>query len=275
MATITNPNGSGQPIIFASGIGNTVNISKLTIDGDGGRNVASFVGVHYSAASGTFDNNRITGIRDVTFSGNQRGLSFVANHQWDVSVEQNVNVTNNLVDDYQKGGISINELNTHGIVTGNTVTGQNIPEVNGQNGIQFGYGAYGEITNNTVTNNIWNKVEHPHQWTAAGILLAGVGVDDSNTSTGKATTVGGNTLSGNENALSSSAGGAGYDSNLGVVLNANTFNNNKIHVGLDDAGTTTPNVSDVYDKRVDVSSKQNGFSEASNTQLMKPQLELL
>ena len=139
MANVPNPNGTGQPIISASGAANTVNISKIKIDGDGGRTVSSFVGMHYAEASGTFNDNHITGIHDSpVFSGVQSGVAIIANHAWDVSVAQTVSVTNNLIDDYQKGGILVNELNTQGIVTGNVVTGQNTPGVTAQNGIQFG-----------------------------------------------------------------------------------------------------------------------------------------
>ncbi|MBP7849770.1 MAG: right-handed parallel beta-helix repeat-containing protein [Lentimicrobiaceae bacterium] len=250
LSGFANANGTSFAIIYASGNTNTINIDKLMVDGDGGRTDASFVGVHYFAANGSFTNSRITGIRNNPYSGSQGGSAFTANHQWDVPINQTVYVTDNIIDDYQKGGIVINELNTQGIVTGNIVTGQNIPLVNAQNGIQFGFGAYGTITGNTVTNNIWNKVEHPHQWTAAGILLAGVGVDYNNTATGNITIVGNNILNGNENALSSGAGGYGYNSNLGLTINSNTFSNNKIHVGLADAGTTTPNAGDTYDKYV-------------------------
>ncbi len=250
LSGFANANGTSFAIIYASGNTNTINIDKLMVDGDGGRTDASFVGVHYFAANGSFTNSRITGIRNNPYSGSQGGSAFTANHQWDVPINQTVYITDNIIDDYQKGGIVINELNTQGIVTGNIVTGQNIPLVNAQNGIQFGFGAYGTITGNTVTNNIWNKVEHPHQWTAAGILLAGVGVDYNNTATGNITIVGNNILNGNENALSSGAGGYGYNSNLGLTINSNTFSNNKIHVGLADAGTTTPNAGDTYDNYV-------------------------
>ena len=256
MADVPNPNGSGQPIISASGAANTVNISKIKIDGDGGRTVSSFMGMHYAEASGTFDNNHITGIHDSpTFTGVQSGVAFTANHAWDVSLAQTVSVTNNIIDDYQKGGILINELNTQGIVTGNTVTGQNTPGVTAQNGIQFGYGAYGAITGNTVTGNLWNSA-HPHTYTAAGILLAGVGVDNFDAPTGSVTTISGNTLSGNESGLSAAGGGFGYDHNAGVTYGGDIFANNKIHAELNDP-STVPSLLNTYDKRADNPAQTN------------------
>jgi hypothetical protein len=247
----TNANGTSYAIIYADGNANTINIDGILVDGDNGRPNSTFVGVHYFAASGSFKNSRITGIRNNPYSGTQGGTALTVNHQWDVSVNHTVYVTDNIIDDYQKGGIVINELNTHGIVTGNVVTGQNIPNVNGQNGIQLGFGAYGTITGNTVTNNIWNKVEHPHEWTASGILLVGVGVNYTNTPTGNLTVVGPNILNGNEVGLFTGGDNTyGYLSNSGLTVNASTFANNKIHTMLADPATVPP-VGDSYDKRVD------------------------
>ncbi len=250
MSAVLTGNGNNvYPIIYAYGEGNTINVEKILIDGDGGRNSNKFEGIHYFAASGTFTNNRITGIRNNPFDGSD-DVAFVANHVYDVSVDHTLTVTGNLIDDYGKGGIVINELNTRGIVTGNTITGANVSGKLAQNGIQFGFGAYGTITGNTVTNNIWNAVEHPHTWTAAGILLASVGISPPNVPTGNTTTVSGNILSGNENALSMGAGGYGYTSNAGITIGANTFSNNKVHVWLDDPATIPP-APVSYDKRVD------------------------
>jgi hypothetical protein len=168
-ASITNANGSYQPIIYAQGAGNTINLDKLLIDGDGGRTISDFMGVYYFEAGGALTNSRVTGIRDATYSGNQSGLGVYVNHAYDANVPHTVTINNNIIDDYQKAGLVVNELNTHAVITGNTVTGQNIPNINGQNGIQLGYGAYATITGNTVTGNIWNS-PNPHTWLSAGIL---------------------------------------------------------------------------------------------------------
>ncbi|MBK7094709.1 MAG: hypothetical protein IPH57_06590 [Saprospiraceae bacterium] len=255
MTVVSTGNGPVYPIIYAYGPGKIINIEKLMIDGDGGRSPDKFEGIHYFEAGGTFNLNRITGIRNSSFNGNS-DIAIVANHIYDISIAQTVNITNNLIDDYGKAGIVVNELNTQGIVTGNIVTGQNIPNVVGQNGIQFGYGSYGTITGNTVTNNIWNAVEHPHTWTAAGILLASVGITPANVPTGNTTTVTSNILSGNENALSMGIGGFGYTTNAGLIFGANTFSDNKIHVWLDDPATV-PSSGNIYDKRVDNPAQTN------------------
>ena len=220
---------NAHPVVYAEGIDNTVNISDLAIDGDGGRTLSWFIGALYYDAGGTFNNNSITEIHDAGgFTGSQMGHAFYALQSG--AATQTLAVTNNEVSAYQKGGIYIKSVGTTATVTGNTVTGQNVAEVTAQNGICFLSGSNGTIQNNVVTNNIWNKVESPHEWTASGILLYDA-----------TATVSGNTLSGNEVALS------GYLA-TGSTYGINTFSNNKIHVWLDAAADV--NSGNVYDKYV-------------------------
>jgi hypothetical protein len=222
---------NASPVIYASGTGNTVNISKLAIDGDGGRSVDEFVGMLYYEANGTFDQNKITGIHDVGgFSGMQRGHAFYGVYL-DASA-QSLTITHNLLMDYQKGGIYVDGAgaNTNVLIDGNVVKGQGIANIIGQNGISP-YQCNVTITNNLVSNNIWNKVEHPHQWTASGIM-------PYQTLT---TNISGNTLNGNEIGLMGYLVGS-------PTYGINTFNNNKIHVWLDNASQI--NAGNIYDKTV-------------------------
>ncbi len=230
-ATLTSVTwNTAHPVIYAYGNTNTVNISNITIDGNSGRSVSWFVGALYYDANGTFTNNRITGIHDAgTFSGAQMGHAFYATQAG--SLTQTVSVTDNLIEDYQKGGIYVRSAGTTATITGNTVTGQNVALVTAQNGICVMLGATGIISGNTVSNNIWNKVEHPHAWTASGILLYQAGIS----------TVENNILTGNELALSSSG-------SVGVIYGVNNFTDNKIHLWLDAAPDV--NAGNVYDKTV-------------------------
>jgi hypothetical protein len=276
--TVTNTNWSdAHPIVYAFGAGNNINISKIKVDGDGGRNQSRFYGVCYFEANGIFDNNDITGIRESVFNGSPNGMSFYGTHINNTSLTQTITVSNNTIEDYAKGGITINAVNTQAIVSGNTITGQNIPNVVAQNGIQISRGAWGSVTYNNITNNIWNKVEHPHVDMAAGILLYGVGVDQTGTSTGKTTTVGYNYLSGNEAAIMTEDGSSysePYTPNYGIVCDPNTFADNKVHVRVDNASQV--NGSNVYDKRVDNTSQnyrvygciQYGIDEASSGNML-------
>lgn len=220
---------SAHPVFYASGIGNTVDISGLAIDGDGGRTVDWFIGALYYDADGTFADNKVSGIHDAGgFTGRQMGHAYYALQSG--SGTQTLTITGNEISEYQKGGIYVKSSGTTATVSGNTVTGQNTAEVTAQNGICFLVGSAGTIENNIVTNNIWNKVEHPHQWTAAGILLYQASAS-----------VSGNTLNGNEIGLSAYQG-------TGSSYGINTFNNNKIHLWLDAAGDV--NAGNVYDKYV-------------------------
>jgi parallel beta-helix repeat protein len=223
---------SANPIVYVFGNANTVNISKITIDGNNGRNVTSFIGILYYEANGAFTNSRITGIHNAgIYAGDQTGHAYYATHIADATLAQSVSITGNSIDDYQKGGIYVREPGTMATISGNTVTGQNIPGINTQVGIMVMLGASGTVTGNTVSNNILNKVEHPHTNMAAGIWLY------------KAAncTVGTNTLTGNEIGLTSST-------STGITYNPNTFANNKIQVMLDAAGDVNPG--NIYDKNV-------------------------
>jgi len=255
---VANANASDhKPIIYVTGTGNVVNIRHIGVDGDG-RGGDKFSGVYYFEAGGSFTNSRITKVRDATYSGNQSGNAFFANHSYDVSLTHTVTVSNNVIDDFQKTGILINEINTTGIVTNNIVIGQAIQHVNGQNGIQFGYGACGTLTGNDVSNCDYNG---PSPDAASGILLAGVGVDQNNIPTGGVTVVGGagalaNNLHGDEAGILVDGGGFGYNSCAGVTYNANTFANNDIHVSISSPNTVPP-ITFSYDKRVDNTSQTN------------------
>jgi parallel beta-helix repeat protein len=222
---------TSQPIVYAYGTGNTINISKLCIDGGGGRDVDHYIGMEYYEANGTFDQNKITGIHDVgVFTGMQRGHAFYG--MFFGTNIQTLNITNNLVIDYQKGGIYVDGAgdNTDVLIDGNRVIGQGVANVTAQNGISPAWCDV-TVTNNLVTNNIWNIVEHPHVWMASGIMLY-----ETETSN-----VYGNTMNGNEVGL------WGYNT-VTPTYGINTFNNNKVHV-YEDVTAHDPDF--IYDKRVD------------------------
>jgi parallel beta-helix repeat protein len=67
----------------------------------------------------------------------------------------NVAIGNSSIHDYQKNGITANELGTQVAVRFNVVTGLGSTNGAAQNGIQIGFGAQGAIHQNTVTNNVW------------------------------------------------------------------------------------------------------------------------
>ncbi|MEO8209450.1 MAG: DUF1565 domain-containing protein [bacterium] len=255
---VSNANGNNfRPVVYISGANNIVDISHIFVDGDG-RGGDKFLGIYYFEAGGTFSHSKIRNIRDSSFGSEQSGDAFFANHTHNTNLNQKLIISNNVIEDYQNTGILISDINTEGVVTNNIVTGQNTRHVNGEKGIQFGDGAYGTITGNTITNNLYNG---PSPGNASGILLAGAGVDQTNTPTGYTTTIGGidtlsNTLNGNEIGLLADSGSSGYYSNQGVINNGNTFSNNYIHFSEISLGTI-PSALNIYDKRVDNKSFTN------------------
>lgn len=78
-----------------------------------------------------------------------------------------VTFTSNHVYGYKKNGITVNGDLATGYVSGNEVNGSGHDLVYAQNGIQFGYGATGEVTRNTVVGHYYNGAD----WGAAGILV--------------------------------------------------------------------------------------------------------
>ena len=60
------------------------------------------------------------------------------------------------IHDFQKNGITANEIGTTAFVRRNVVTGIGPTGAIAQNGIQIGFGAAGGITSNNVTNNVFS-----------------------------------------------------------------------------------------------------------------------
>jgi len=68
----------------------------------------------------------------------------------------NVEIEKSTIHDFQKNGITADEVGTQVSVHGNVVTGIGPTAGAAQNGIQIGFGAGGTISSNTVTNNLWS-----------------------------------------------------------------------------------------------------------------------
>src|SRR5579863_4660718 len=78
-----------------------------------------------------------------------------------------VTIQNSSVHDYQKDGITGNDLGTTLTVTSNIVRGWGPSSAIAQNGIQLGFGATGTITSNTVIDDVYTGPAYG----ASGILL--------------------------------------------------------------------------------------------------------
>jgi len=88
------------------------------------------------------------------FGGCQSGLGiFVQSGGGGIS---RVSIDKCTVHDFQKNGITANEVGTEVTIRGNVVTGIGPTTGAAQNGIQIGFGAGGSIDGNTVSNMVWS-----------------------------------------------------------------------------------------------------------------------
>lgn len=249
-----------QPIIYAHNNAKTINISKIFVDGNGGRPGNFYIGILFYEANGSVDKCVVTDIRDVTFNG-APDIAVIAAHTRGVNMSQYFSITNCNIREYGKGGIVVDGGLVTAIINNNRIHGKNTGGVLAQNGIQVSRGASASISGNYIYNNLWNAIQHPHVDHASGILLYGAGVDHTGTATGYATTISGNHIEGNEAGIMMQDGtvyGEPYHPNYNVGFGGDNFVNNKVHVRLDNAALIS--ALNVYDKRVDNITKA---SEAS------------
>jgi len=135
-----------------------VTIHGLIIDGsNNGISSCSpdFFGIAFQNASGSVRRTTIRNFKlPADLNGCQTGTGiFVQSGSGQLS---SVAVDSNSVHDFQKNGITADELGTTVMIRANTVTGLGATTGAAQNGIQIGFGAAGSIRNNTVTNNLWS-----------------------------------------------------------------------------------------------------------------------
>jgi parallel beta-helix repeat protein len=153
--------------------GTTAHVRNLTIDTDNLSNSCDaggdrLRGIMFEGASGSIMNNRILNLNQGA-SGCQEGNSIeVRNAPYDGTHPntQSVIIINNLVDQYQKGGIISNgDVNVR--VERNEVYGLGPVNYIAQNGIQLGFGATGFVANNKVSGNSYSG----GGWASGGILV--------------------------------------------------------------------------------------------------------
>ncbi|MFC7027810.1 right-handed parallel beta-helix repeat-containing protein [Halomicroarcula sp. GCM10025710] len=82
-----------------------------------------------------------------------------------------VDIKDNVLEDYQKNGIVIQNAGTTAEIKRNTVVGAGVTDIIGQNGIQMSGGAEGAIQDNDVRDHVY---EDTGQVVATGVLLFGV-----------------------------------------------------------------------------------------------------
>jgi nitrous oxidase accessory protein NosD len=130
------------------------------------------IGILYQNSSGRIEHNAVRNVKlSVSLNGCQSGDAIVVQSLG--SETSKVTVDDNSVHDYQKNGITGNELGTEVTITNNIVTGLGPTTGAAQNGIQIGFGATGGVQRNTVTDNIWSPCVSLENcsFNATGILI--------------------------------------------------------------------------------------------------------
>jgi len=145
-----------------------------TVDSDGAAPAACvggedrLWGIYYRRSKGTIAENTVTDIKHPPgYLGCQSGVGII------VYQGSDVDVLDNHISDYQKGGIVSNSPKIDSgdpvLIEGNTVVGWgDSPDV-AQNGIQVGFGSDGQVIANTVSGNWYTGAD----WASSGVLIFG------------------------------------------------------------------------------------------------------
>ena len=211
--------------IYVHDTARAVTISNLTVDGSGNNGFTAcgapnLVGIYYQDATGTIQNVVTRNQTSVPPNGCAQGTGMGIFVQSGISLvtggagTSTVTVQNSSVHDFQKNGITGNEVGTKLTVSSNEVRGQGPTNGASENGIQLGFGATGKVGGNTVIDEIWAPDTSSDSGDAAvGILIFDVadasvannhvgnaqfGIAVSGDTTGEAddATITGNTLDG-------------------------------------------------------------------------------
>ncbi len=135
-----------------------VSISGLIVDGIN-NGIAQcgpdLIGIMFRNASGAVANSAIRNFTlSASLAGCQSGTGiFVQSGAGQIST---VTIDNCAIHDFQKNGVTGNEIGTTVFVQRNVVTGVGPTPAIAQNGIQIGFGAKGAIRHNVVTNTLYS-----------------------------------------------------------------------------------------------------------------------
>ena len=137
---------------------------------------ANYYGVVAQQAAVDVRDSTIHNIGENPFNGAQHGIgiyyaSVIGKTNGDCiadgSASTSGSIDGNTISAYQKGGIVVACPGANVTVTNNQVLGEEqIPYI-AQNGIQFGYGASGNVRGNTIVGNYYTGAS----WTSTGLLL--------------------------------------------------------------------------------------------------------
>ena len=151
---------SGQPIAAIILVLEATDVDIRDVIVDGTNNgitecTPDLIGVLYQNASGEIERVAVRNVKlSTSLNGCQSGSAIVI--QSGGGRTSVVEVEGSSIHDYQKNGITANEVGTEARIEDNVVTGLGPTTGAAQNGIQIGFGAEGSISRNTVANHIWS-----------------------------------------------------------------------------------------------------------------------
>ena len=158
------------PIATAVLVQNAVNVTIRGLTVDGTNNGISacapdLEGITFQNASGSVERAAVRNFKlGSGLEGCQSGTGiFVQSGNGAISSVEIVECT---VHDYQKNGITADEVGTSALIRHNVVTGFGPVAAIAQNGIQIGFGAEGSIERNLVTNNVFSACNNAATCTA-------------------------------------------------------------------------------------------------------------
>ena len=142
-----------KAIVLVRGAQN-VTIRHFTITGPGGTGCDSLrYGVRVDGGgSALIESNHITLIQDNPFGGCQNGLGVLVGRNFEGQIGT-AEISHNLIDRYQKGGVVIDNAGSFGNVHHNQIVGPGTNFTIAPNGVQVSRGAGADVNHNTVTGN--------------------------------------------------------------------------------------------------------------------------
>ena len=181
-----------------------VTISHITVDATGnnlaGCGAPTLEGIYFQNSSGKIIDNVARNQYQTdfaSFGGCQNGLAINVEGLSNIGL---VSVTNNSVRAYQKNGITATGAGTgpnslgpdvtisNNYIVGLAATAMNWPGGAAENGVQFGFGATGTVSGNTVNDNIWfaDTSSQPYNAASGILVFASNGITVTGNSVGSA-----------------------------------------------------------------------------------------
>jgi hypothetical protein len=276
-ATARDPDSGNLESAIILVIGAThASITNLVVDGsvasasiDNACNPPAYEGVLFLGASGSLTDSQVTNIYQATPGqyGCQSNVGDAVLVQTPPAGASVVSISNNVVTNYQKNGITCNDEGTNCSIDGNTVSplaAATSTTGDATNGIQVAYGAVGMVSGNTVSGNECNvSACGPNlvtQTQSAGILTY---------ESSAGTSVNGNTVSGNDIGIATVGDSAVSSNNQiqnnryeGLLVNDGTYadSNNQLSCARHDSCLI--GIAEVSDGYVD--SPTNATLDGSN-----------